>query len=917
MVQRREFAANGWSLTIRRDSVTVTLDDHSNEWQFDGRGAASLRVVRGWFRWRLELSETGGRRLTGLRNALALELRNALVSYLANLDAVEEELARLDRLRALKPGVLGELESIDRWSANVDGLWQRADATRRWLTRDAVEAVIADRPTTPALDRLRSAGGDVVLTTQEVASAKSLGRDLHAERSRRNESFLRSELREQKSFLETIEKTPLTQEQSRAVLTFDNRVQVIAAAGSGKTSVMVARAAYAIARGLVPARRILVLAFNTAAAAELQERIDTRLRLSGIDPTGLRASTFHSFGLSLIGAASGSKPRVAPWLEHSGGDVAMVHRIVDELRDGSTTFRYRWDLYRLLFARSGSTPEGSDPVWHDRETDVIGHRTLRGETVRSQGEKLIADWLFLNGVSYDYERPYSFDVSDADHSQYRPDFYYPDIDAWHEHWAIGRDGRPPASFVGYAKGMEWKRDVHNRHGTTLIETTWAEIIDSSGFTSFESRLRELGIETDWNPDRPLPPDARPVEHFELAKVVRAFMAHVKAGSLSREDLERRLATGGPRTSGYRSRLFLDLYWEIHDAWESRLRAEGCVDFEDMLIRAAEVVENGSAGGEHDLILVDEFQDSSAARARMIRALTEAGGASHLLAVGDDWQSIYRFAGSDIAVMTDFERWFGPSETVRLETTFRSTQAITTAASTFVSRNPRQLHKKVRSADGSGGAPVQVAYVTPSQRNRPERDLASAVESYLHHLVERLRTGMIEPGRDGRISVDVLGRYSFERDLLPQRIPDQLDVTFRTVHRSKGLEADFVLLPRMIRGTLGFPSQIEDDPVLDLVMSNADPFPFGEERRLFYVALTRARREVTMLTVAGQESPFVVELLKDGLARPLRSVGSDEGSAHPCPSCGTGLLVKRQGRYGEFWGCGAYPRCRHTQSSNPA
>src|SRR4051794_4344039 len=247
-----------------------------------------------------------------------------------------------------------------------------------------------------------------------------LAQDLRSVVAVTNDQIRTDELGVRRQFFNTIEKQPLTDEQATAVVTFDNRVQVIAEAGSGKTSVMVARAAYSILRGFVPAERILMLAFNRDAATELQARVDARLSSAGIDSSGLKAATFHGFGLTVIGRATGRKQRLASWLD-GGQDVAMVSRIVDELRDRSPSFRFKWDIYRLLFARMADEPDGGDPDGYDYNSKQTGFRTFNGETVKSQGERMIADFLFLNGVKYEYERPYSYDVADADHSQYRPD----------------------------------------------------------------------------------------------------------------------------------------------------------------------------------------------------------------------------------------------------------------------------------------------------------------------------------------------------------------------------------------------------------------------------------------------------------------------------------------------------------------
>jgi radical SAM protein with 4Fe4S-binding SPASM domain len=178
---------------------------------------------------------------------------------------------------------------------------------------------------------VRDAGCDSLLTREERHAVELVDGDLDQAVAALNERFVEAELDARARFFETIEKSPLTAEQARAVVTFDNRVQLLAAAGSGKTSVMVARAAYAVSRDLVPPDKILLLAFNRNAAAELQERIEARFAAAGIDATGVTASTFHKFGLDLIGQATGKKPRPAAWLE-KGADVRTIVEIVEIVR---------------------------------------------------------------------------------------------------------------------------------------------------------------------------------------------------------------------------------------------------------------------------------------------------------------------------------------------------------------------------------------------------------------------------------------------------------------------------------------------------------------------------------------------------------------------------------------------------------
>ena len=200
-------------------------------------------------------------------------------------------------------------------------------------------------------------------------------------------------------------------------------------------------------------------------------------------------------------------------------------------------------MYRLLFARMSDDGEDAHAGHVRQEHHVSGFGTMNGDVVKSEGERLIADWLFLNGVNYRYEHPYGHDVADETHSQYRPDFFYPDIDVWHEHWAIGRDGKPPAEFVGYAESMAWKKSTHRQFGTTLIETTWTEILDTTGFGPLHDRARRPRHRLRLEPG-PRAGRARRCRTSALAKLVRTFMAHVKSNGYTREDLEKRWARAG-------------------------------------------------------------------------------------------------------------------------------------------------------------------------------------------------------------------------------------------------------------------------------------------------------------------------------------------------------------------------------------
>ena len=885
-VSTNEWSGKGWRITITGNEVHIARV--ADALTIRGSDASRLVLRRRWFRSSLNDERTSLVRLRGIKKGEAISLADAL--------------GRLTLAQVVEDAVVwrAAVEDAIVWNADVIQLFSGRRIEQRWITTEETDELIAKRPERRLLDRVRAAQYDTLFDADQLAAAAFLDADIPALVSEANEEIMAAELSSRRSFFDSIEKSPLTDEQARAVVCFDNRVQVLAAAGSGKTSVMVARAAYAVSRGFVAPDRILLLAFNKAAASELQERVTARFANAGIDSTGIRASTFHSFGLSIIGSATGEKPRLARWLDQ-GEDVKMVIRIVDELRDASSSFRYHWDLYRLLFANAPTDLDDKSPDGYDKTTRTTGYQTFSGAVVKSHGERLIADFLYLNGVEFEYERTYEYPTADANHSKYRPDFYYPAIDTWHEHWALGQDGQPPTEFTDYAEGMKWKRGVHAEHGTRLVESTWAEVMFGDGLAKLEAELKGLGLTFDWNPDRPIKNQwAKPMKDEDLARLVRTFMSHVKSNSWTAEVLERRLASELARLNGFRTRLFLDVYWLIHAEWEKRLEDDGSVDFEDMLVQAADHLEAGRANCPYDLILVDELQDASQARARLVRGLVRGPG-HFLLAVGDDWQSINRFAGADLSVMTSFEQWFGRGPQLALTTTFRCTQTICDVARAFVSKNPSQFNKPMRSVNEESAGSVTVVR---------SNDDANAVASYLDRLSAGVGDGSVIAGPSGTVSVDVLGRYGFQREVVPRNLPPKLDVTFRTMHGSKGLEADYVVIPGMTTGTYGIPSNITDDPVLYLAMPAPETFAHAEERRLLYVALTRARREVVLIAPPDRMSPFVVELLEDHCVK----LADDEGSpAEICPQCGEGTMVVRSSRFGQFLACSTFPLCMNKRN----
>lgn len=718
-----------------------------------------------------------------------------------------------------------------------------------------------------------------------------------------NETMTVRELTLAKDFLSRVESKPLTDEQARAVICFDNRVQVVASAGSGKTSTMVAKAAYAIERGFVEPSRVVMLAFNKDAAKELEERAERSFKRLGMNDTVVEARTFHALGLSIIAQTTGRKPDVPAWAVDSAAGLKKLTELVDDLKDRSPQFRMQWDMFRLVFGRD-LPPPGAEMLGDGYDRDGKPYiRTLQGERVKSLEECVIADWLFYNGVNYKYERTYEFDTATASHRQYRPDFYYPEGGLYHEHFALDAQGYPPRHFAGYLEGMAWKRQQHKLRGTALVETTSFGLRAGHDLARLSQHLMDASIDLDPNPDRKIPEGgASPMPDAELIGLMRAFIAHAKSNCLGFEEMAAKLQKLPEDHFKERHRRFLEIAGPVVQAWDDALADEKGIDFEDMLNTAASYLEQGRFESPYDLVMADEFQDASRARARLCRALMDQPG-KHLFAVGDDWQSINRFAGADVSVMTGFRDWLGHGQVLKLEQTFRCPQELCDVSSRFISKNPNQISKAVRSITPSTGPVLQAFQVSRKE------EIQDGIRQYLAGLHEQLRSGQLPPGKEGRVQVFVLGRYRNDRSYVPaewkKAFGETMEVEFLTAHRSKGREADYVVLPGMVNR--GFPSQRTDDPVLSLAMPDGDRYPLGEERRLFYVALTRARRSVAMFTILGRNSPFLDELVKEKAVR-VTSVTGRPVTEERCPVCKVGVFVDRTGTHGPFRSCSSYPMC---------
>lgn len=717
-------------------------------------------------------------------------------------------------------------------------------------------------------------------------------------------AHMERELTRWQHFLDQVEAKPLTQEQRRAVLSDEDATLVLAGAGSGKTSVITAKAAHLLKSGIRSVEEILPLAYGKEAANEMA----TRMRAACDAP--VRAWTFHALAYHIIGSVEGTKPPLAP---HAGDQqrysdvlrqilkklVASDDKIANAIIEWFTQFPLEcgseWDY-------------DTKHAWYTH-VESLNLRTLQGEKVRSYEEFLIANWLYRNGVDYEYEPQYEHRLPDAGKRGYTPDFRLTESGVYLEHFGVRKEKSPfgmpdrlvTAPFVNreeYIASMEWKRKVHASFETTMIETYSYEREEGR---LLEALAEKVGPHVALRP-RPLATiydrvaEMGQVDGF--TQLLGTFLLQFKSGSYAMAACQ---AKADKLNMGGRGKAFLAVFGPVFNQYQEALGSR--IDFEDMVLRAADHVETGRYQSPFRHILVDEFQDISQDRGRLVTALKTQHSDARVFAVGDDWQSIYRFAGADIHIMRNFGPTFGGEfgsqkgvhQVVDLGRTFRSVDKIALAARRFILQNPAQIKKNIIPAGEAKGPAIRVVWTQKAATDNELREILASLPDN--------RAGGSPLSK--ATSVLLLGRYRHEKpdmEALEQKFP-RLSVRFKTIHGAKGLEADHVVILGCSSGKYGFPSEITDDPILSLVSPEGEPFVNAEERRILYVAMTRARWTVTLLASESEPSSFVRELVADpeyGLA-----ITSGSMPEHvPCGECG-GRLLPVSARDGKMW-----YRCEH-------
>ena len=712
---------------------------------------------------------------------------------------------------------------------------------------------------------------------EEFCRFKDSMYDTIAHKNANNEHFIQDELSRCSAYFDTVLSHPLDAQQRDAIVSLEDNVLVISSAGSGKTMTTVGKVRYLIDVQKVAPEKILLITFTRKAAESLSERLGEGK---------LKCRTFHRLALDIIAEATGEQPDII----EKDFPAQVYHKLFSEnesfhraVADYIINSRYKMkDQFEY---------DSREEYMKDRKKYGVQayFKDMDGRPVfcKSDQESKICDFLGARGIKFRYEEKYEFNTADENYRQYSPDFsIYIDLPdgttkrIYLEHLAVDEYGNCPSFFSGddsfkYKQGIQWKRQIHASNGTILLETTSAAFKRGDVFDTLSKQLIALGAVFNFSPNRDLSRDLARQEELIL-NMLTAFNHLRKSRGIRLDELRDNVTA--PQDQFLLDEIVLPFVKEYN-----RMEDDGnVIDFTDAIIRATDYCNNGYKP-DYDYILVDEFQDISLDRYRFLQSLRKEKPLTKLFCVGDDWQSIYRFTGSDMALFKHFEDFFGYTKKCKMETTYRFGEPAVRQSSEFILVNPEQEVKTVHPFRSE--LETKLDFIGTDGRV----DMVNMIKSI---------ADQIPPDKE----ILMLGRYTFDvrifkdSDLKVSERNNRVLVTyeertmpFMTVHQSKGLEADYIILINCNGGPMGFPADIADSPVLKYVLSEPDQYAFSEERRVFYVSITRAKKQTWVLYDNNNPSPFIREF--KGVLPPDAKIDEVIPEECLCPKCQCGRIVE--------------------------
>lgn len=754
-----------------------------------------------------------------------------------------------------------------------------------------------------------------------------------------NAKFIEEGLDKEKDYLDNILKDvdpniSLDRNQREVILNDEDYLLVIAGAGAGKTTTVAAKAKYLVEKLNVPANEILIVSFTNKAVDELRERINKLLKLDCI------ISTFHSIGNAILKTQSSENPTIIM-------ESKLYYILLDYFKKAIFTNEELTKKLVLFFSTYFDVPNEVDDVskflnelsrttyttlksdLNEFKQEIIDRKTKKqetilNETVRSYQEVQIANYLYLHGLDYKYEPIYPYNIRYAN-KPYTPDFVIKQGDnvVYLEHFGISQNGENSLynkeQLERYKKAVNDKVLLHKEHNTKLIYTFSSYNDGRTLVQHLDEELRKNNFKLKKKSDSEVLNKLIESEEnkyvSKLIILICRFINLFKTNGYTVEEFDKFKNS----TNSVRNRLFLDISKECYLEYQRYLSETNSIDFQDMINNSATLLEEMAKNKEKlrfKYVIVDEYQDISKQRFDLVGALHKVCDAK-IIAVGDDWQAIYSFSGSDVELFLDFQKKMGYAKTLKIENTYRNSQEVIDIAGNFIQKNDAQIKKTLKSPKHIEDPIIIYTYdqsgkfANANNKSGAVYNMALAVEKCLDNIVKYNK----ETNKKNSRTL-IIGRYHFDGNhlqnsglfefknkqgkLKSNKYP-QLDITFMTAHASKGLGYDDVIIINCQNARFGFPSKIQDDPVLKHVLIQDNSYAFAEERRLFYVAMTRTKNRVYCVAPQKYPSEFLVEIKNDYEKIVKHGEWTEDSYSlnyeSRCPMCGYPMQFKYKQAYG--------------------
>lgn len=871
-------------------------------------------------------------------------ISNILSKLIRKETALTPEIQKLREFEVLVQSLL----DTDKYIAQKDYSWTRNAYNDIFTT-------FANLRSTQMLDAYCNANGIEKRRIEDFFTKYKQICDVNGAKifSQHNDEFIKRHLHQDKAYLDSIldvvdANILLDEEQRKVVLSDEDYMLVIAGAGAGKTTTVAAKVRYLVEKQNIRPDQILVISFTNKAVGELRDRINKSLGIP------CPVTTFHKTGYAILKRQDEERKIIVDsgFMYHVinnylKGNILENPELVDKLilffgsyfdapyegDDLNTFFNY-------ISKADFSTIKGNIEEYAERVIDQrTGRRiSITHETMRSMQEVQIANFLYMHNIDYIYEKPYPYNILRS-RKPYTPDFTIQQGDkvAYIEHFGITQDGHnkrySEQELERYKKEVNDKIRLHRKHGTDLIYTFSVYNDRRPMLEHLQEELIEHGFELIPRPSKEVFEKIISTEEnkyiLRLVKLVCTFIQNFKTNGMTINDFSRFLST----SKNERTKLFLTICEQCYLEYAKRLKEKHAIDFEDMINDSARILREEELKGtklDFRYIIVDEYQDISRQRFNLTKELSKMCNAK-IIAVGDDWQSIYAYAGADITLFTKFKETFGYGLELRITRTYRNAQELIDIAGGFIQKNTKQIKKSLVSPKHIKNPIIIRTYTEDVDRKKYEG--RGGRYFLIGETVQKIMDEIL--AENPKSTILLLGRYNFDAYNLGKSADFVYDektgsvyskkyhayyFDFMTVHRAKGLGYDNVILFNNIDSAYGFPSKIEDDPVLHYVVKTDRNIEYAEERRLFYVALTRTKNRVYLVTPQQRPSDFVLELIRDypdivvqGEINTEKQVNSERKT---CPVCGYPLQLRYKKEYGlHLWICSNEPEICDFMTNN--